>query len=210
MRSVLVVVLAVIFVCFGTSFVACDVEVIPGNLYSDIVFPSSLNNYTFSVTASVRQVVISAASVDNGDTPSIMVGFDYHPTILHNEDFSHSRPRLNRLQMLTADLVDWETKWVVTLEGAGASAMNYTFSVQLHDCLNGCSGHGVCVSATGECQCDASHRGADCSVQAEDMVLPAAVTGTVGPDGDWDIFRINVPQRYGAAARALYAALLSF
>jgi hypothetical protein len=182
----------------------------PSVLYTDSLPPGEGHLFAINITRPVRQVIISVETEHESSlAPNIFVGFRYEPTSTQYDAQSQAVASGNYLNMLLIDYVQWEGEWVILLEAQSAApdAVPFSLWVYAYECLNNCSGKGRCEPQSGVCVCDGERTGADCSIEPEVSALPATLTGDVGPDGDWDVYRLEVPPHYGASMRTLCVPL---
>jgi hypothetical protein len=199
--ALLACVLAVVLV----SGQAAIFPVEPGILYTQELAAQQQVTFTFNVTNLIRHVVIATESLTPfSNAPNLFIGIRFVPDELLYDKQSQGLAVENTISLLAADFLAWEGEWFITIEPSGGTAVNFTFAIGAYECVNNCSGHGVCDVPSGLCACDAQRTGPDCTVEILPVTLPAVLEGDVGPDYDWDVYRLEIPPRYASATRSLY------
>ena len=197
--------------CAGAAFLLmlsiafAQTLIVPGVSYEDSLQPGGGHLYSFNVSQSTRQVVITVTVSTGTYAPNILVGVDYVPHEQFYEMSSQGASRENYISALATDYVFWAGEWYILLQSGDTANITYNFRVNAYACINNCSARGVCEPATGTCACYGEYSGTDCSIQPFVSSLPVNFTENVGPDGDWDVFRLELPRRYAYATRHLYA-----
>lgn len=194
-------------VVISAVLVRAQFQIEPGILYEDVLQPGTAHYYNFTVGPNVRHAVVSATALSGVYAPNILVGIDYVPDERHAEMSSQASSAENYISVVSSDYVFWSGQWILSLVSSDTTNVTFRFSVNLYECINNCTARGSCHADSGLCSCFGEYSGTDCSIEPFITALPANFSDNVGPDGDWDVFRLELPARYAYATRHLYVCM---